>query len=245
MVMLTDRRRYLDAAVYNLKDFVNKFGDDGKNELNNVASAHVIGMDETQDTTISYCGCDVHEGKLRILFAKGYFATNVADATYRDALQEALSKAGSSGSALDFNTRTGIKNDWDPKIGAVKQRLEAITGFKDLTITPNFEATFAALDGKPEMTSGWQKQLGQYTLAYFQGLVDNLTSAGFEKDDMLQEGLQEAMEKKEIKFEIVDKLSKGSYNEAVPEDGILYLRTVVAQYPFNTNQMGYQLLDLL
>ncbi|KAF2152205.1 hypothetical protein K461DRAFT_293892 [Myriangium duriaei CBS 260.36] len=237
--------KYLEATTDNLKDFVNKFGEDGKQELNHVATAHTITMDETEDPGISYCGCDIHEGKLRILFAKTYFATNIYQATYPDTLQAALNKAGNSSASLNFNVRSGIKSDWDPKIEDLKKRLQKIIGVDELTITPNFEANFSALDGKPGLDRDWDKALGSRTLTYFEGLADNLVQAGFDKDDMLQEGLQEAFEKKEIKFEVVSKLSKGTYNETLPEDGVLVIRTNPENYNVNTHQVGYGLVDLL
>lgn len=238
-------KQYLEATVHNLKEFVDKFGANGKQELDAVASAHIITMEETDNTAIPYCGCDVYQGKLRILFRKGCFATNIKQATYCDKLQEALNMAGEADAPLNFNARSGIKADYEPKIGIVKERLEAIIGIQGLSVRPNFEANYAALDGKPGQARDWQKLLGRYTLLYFQGLVDNLTLAGFEKDDMLQEGLQEVMEKKEISFEVVDKLAKGTYNEVVLENGVLCIRTVPAMYNSNMNKVGSKLLDLL
>lgn len=52
----------------------------------------------------------------------------------------------------------------------------------------------------------------------------NLKYAGFKDDDMLQEGLAEAVPSKTIKFRVVKALKKGPRNEAEIEDGVLYLQ---------------------
>ena len=51
-----------------------------------------------------------------------------------------------------------------------------------------------------------------------------LKYAGFKEDDMLQEGLAEAVPSKTIKFRIVKALKSGYRNEAQIEDGTLYLQ---------------------
>jgi hypothetical protein len=79
---------------------------------------------------------------------------------------------------------------------------------------------------------------------------------------MLQEGLLEALEKKEIAIRVVDKLTdeKATYNGCTIEDGVLYIevsspscaaaktdhcQTVPSYWETNTGDACYTLLDIL
>ena len=50
-------------------------------------------MDEDDKKRFSYCGCDVLDGQLRILFREGYLGTNIYDAVATDNLLIALNEA--------------------------------------------------------------------------------------------------------------------------------------------------------
>ncbi len=91
----------------------------------------------------------------------------------------------------------------------------------------------------------WDRILGQASLAYFDGFAYQLKRAGFEDDDLLQEGFQDGVTKNEIALRIVDKLEKGSYNEIVIKDGILYLQTTADQWWVNVDDIGSDILDIL
>jgi hypothetical protein len=140
---------------------------------------------------------------------------------------------------------------YDEKIGDVKARLEKITGAPSLTLTPNFEEIYAKLVASEaagnKLTRDWQKHFGTQVLSYFKELADGLNNAGFEKDDMMQEGFQEAVSKNEIVFRIVDKLERPgkTYNENIIHDGVLYLQTVTKYWWSNNSQIANNLVDLL
>ena len=89
----------------------------------------------------------------------------------------------------------------------------------------------------------WDKIMGQATLAYFDGLKDQLARAGFKGDDMLQEGFQEGVSKNEISFRVVEK--SDSYNETLLEDGILVLQTTPEYFWSNTGDVGSNILEIL
>lgn len=70
----------------------------------------------------------------------------------------------------------------------------------------------------------WKGSFGTVHLAYFKGLKYQLGYQGFKDDEMLQEGLAEAIPSKTFKIRIVPKLTKGSYHQVVFEDGVAYLQ---------------------
>lgn len=74
------------------------------------------------------------------------------------------------------------------------------------------------------------KEIGEAALKYFQSMVAGLERSGFADDDLLREGFQEAVLKKEVVLRVLDKLVEGgSYNEAVLNDGALEIN--VCSFP--------------
>ena len=121
-----------------------------------------------------------------------------------------------------------------------------------LELHPNFERNFAAIatytaSGKASTTYArkWQKQLGSSTLRYFTCLIDALEGQGFAKDEMLQEGYQEFADKNEIGLRIVDKLHKGTYNECVFGNRVMYMQTTPEYWTTYVRDTGAKIIDLL
>lgn len=227
-------------------------GEDGKSELNTLASSHTITMDVTSKPGINYTGCEIASGVLRILFVKDMLGTNVTDSL--EYLSEAVNDAGISidDASLDFNARSGIKNDYEPKIGAVQAKFQKILATPTFDIEPNFEYNYAAIKAfaKTSKQSNsypreWQKSLGRFTLDYFHEFAEVMENKGFGDDDMLQEGFKESVEKNQITLRIVDKLSKGNYNEPVIENGVLYIQTTADNWATNVGDPAYKLIDIL
>lgn len=96
-------------------------------------------------------------------------------------------------------------------------------------------------DDRPD----WEKQLGYMAIQYFKGLLYTLEYEKFGSDDMLQEGFAEAVDKGEIKFRVVKKLTSGSYNESVVEDGVLYMQTIPEKWGTNCSDVASKIVDLL
>ena len=121
-----------------------------------------------------------------------------------------------------------------------------------LELHPNFERNFAAVSaydasGKKStiFPREWQKRFGRSTLEYFKYLVEQLERQGFAKDDMLQEGYQEVVDKNEIGLKVVDKLQKGTYNECVFENGVMYMQTTPEYWTSNMRDAGAKIVDML
>ncbi|KAJ8104576.1 hypothetical protein ONZ43_g7784 [Nemania bipapillata] len=71
---------YFDSASRRLVEFEETYGEDGVKELNSICHAHVMVMDIDDQKRFSYCGADVIDGQLRLLFAPGYLASNISSA---------------------------------------------------------------------------------------------------------------------------------------------------------------------
>lgn len=244
---LTD---YVENAISRLGQFKDENGKDGVADLNEICSAHVLTMDFDEAKANRCCGVDVFEGKLRILFAEGNLAVNIYDCLELQKLRDALNSAPAPGGpGLSFAAKASIRNDYDPEIENIRKRIAGIIKKDDIKLNPNWESCFTALKaardgGNKDLREDWETQLGSMHKLYFEGVVSQLDWQKFGEDEMLQEGLNEAVEKGEIAFRIVDKLG-GGYNECVIEDGIMYLQTTPSNYAVNITECARNLVDLL
>ena len=245
--------RYIERAIVRIDEFIQKYGDDGKVELNNLASKHVITLAPTE-RDIGYTGCDISDGLLRLLFTKGNLGVNIDQAC--EDLAGAISDAGvatNSGdeSVLTFHAKNSIRADYDPRIDKLTARCQKIFALPVLELTPNFETNFAKLATyRPEnygFPSNWQQSFGRYCFEYFEGFASAIEELGFAKDEMLQEGFKEAVEKNEVSLRVVDKLVSGSssYNECIIENGILYIQTTPRDWSVNISDPARSLIDVL
>jgi hypothetical protein len=225
--------------IKNLKEFVQKYGDDGKNEINSVCSNHkiVLAIDDTEKH--NYCGSDIKDGNLRLLSHPDKFGSFPSDAS--NDIVGALKNAPAPAGSMNLATRNGIKTDYEAKVEPVRAAIAKIVGIPDLKLTPNFEYNYGVLDAMGSAAgSDWGAKLGASTLSYFQGVKTSLEKQKFDSDDMLQEGFQEAISEKEITLKIVDKLEcGGSYNEVYIKDGVL-----IVQVSFMFDLTLFQLLTL-
>jgi hypothetical protein len=215
---------YFGPFVKNLTQFVEKYGADGKTELNTVVSSHkvILAVDDTGKLT--YCGSDVKDGVLRLLFHAGKLGMFPSDAS--NDIVGALKAAPAPPGSMNLATRNGIKTNYEAAVEEVRAAIAKLVGVPDLKLTPNFEYNYGALSAMGDRAgSDWGAKLGHATLAYFQGVKSSLEKEKFGSDDMLQEGFQEAINKNEITLKIVDKLDcGGSYNEVVIKDGVLIVQ---------------------
>jgi hypothetical protein len=186
-------------------------------------------MDVDEEKRFNYTGCDVVDGKLRILFHPKYLGTNISDALVYlpDALNKAEQPAGKDGKppVMGVLARLGISKDYAPQIGAVEEKINKMLK-TTIKLNPMWDENFAALKAGKDVRDDWEKEFGNMVFLYFQGAATQMEYQKFGEDDMLQEGLLEAIEKHEIAFRVVDKLvqNHSSYNECLIEDGVLYIR---------------------
>lgn len=215
---------YFGPLVTNLKKFVDTYGDDGKAEINSVASSHktILTVDDTGKQ--NYCGSDIKDGVLRLIFHAEKLGMFPSDAS--NDIIAALKAAPAPAGSMSLATRNDIKTSYEAVVEEVRAAIAEVVAVPDLKLTPNFEYNYGVLLAMGDAAgSSWGAKLGQDTLAYFRGVKSSLEKQGFGKDDMLQEGFQEAIDKNEITLKIVDKLDcGGSYNEVIIKDGVLIVQ---------------------
>jgi hypothetical protein len=214
----------MDGFMANIKQFNEKFGEDGKSELNTLCSKHQLVLAPQDTTTFTYGGLEIKEGVLRIVFSENNLATNVdsVSADFAQALKDAPPAPGAS--ALNIKARNSIREKYDPHVEEVRAAIATLVNMPSLKLNPNFEPNAAQLAKTADQNQYWDTQIGEATLDYFKGVKSTLERNGFKNDDMLQEGFQEAVNKGEICFRIIDKLVKETYVETQIENGVLYIQ---------------------
>lgn len=219
---------YFDGFIYNLKYFLGQHGDGGKEELNTVCPTHILAL--SPSTKFSYCGCEIKDGKMGLLFHPNNLGTNISYMGQN--LAETLSTAPQpdGGPSLSYAARHSIKTDYDTKIGAMLEKAQKILQNPNLKFEPEFEEQGKMLKGGKDVRDDWETNLGSFAVKYYESFLDVLASEKFESDEMLREGLEEGMPKGVVKLRIVEKLGtdQTGYNEVVLDDG-----TLVIQVRFN------------
>ncbi|KAK5658928.1 hypothetical protein OQA88_1744 [Cercophora sp. LCS_1] len=243
-------KSYVEGAVYYLKYLGGRY-DSLIGEVNEIASAHVLTMDVDEESRVSYCGVDVVDGKLRIIFNPTSLGVNINDALSESNLLPALNNAPTD-KPLSFSARLGIASDYEPAIAAVRHQFAELLGKQDdeINLNPNFEETFAKLkeaasNKKNDIRDDWQNNLGSFTLKYWEGLAYQMKYQKVGEDDLVQEGFLDAVSSLEFKFRIVDSLEYASYAEVVIKDGILYLQSKATTWGTNIDYAAEKLIDQL
>ncbi|EFQ31760.1 uncharacterized protein GLRG_06735 [Colletotrichum graminicola M1.001] len=242
--------QYVSSAISNLKTFASTYGDDGKAELNSICHARslLLDLDDRPDKSarVTYCGVLVREGgKLAIVFSEGKLGTNADYAVDGPGLLKALNDAPpapGSDNAMSYAARTSIEE--------TRKKLADMLERPDVVLVPNFEANFARLREAAkkkgsEVRDDWEGNLGGFTRMYFEGLEYQMAYQKFGDDDLLREGFNEAVEKGEFHFRIVDKMAYGTYGEVVVEDGTIYVQTRAHHFGSNVNYAAEKILDQL
>ncbi|KAK3989905.1 hypothetical protein QBC44DRAFT_381029 [Cladorrhinum sp. PSN332] len=245
-------KAYVEGAIYQIKYLTGRY-ENLKDEINDIAHAHVLTLDveDANPARFSYCGSDVTDGKLRILFVETCLGTNVDYCLQEDSLLGALNAAPSD-KPFSFYARASIRNEYEPQIAEARHDIAQLLGKNDdeVTLTPNFEDTFAKLQEASKkrdssLREDWQKVIGDFIYRYFSGLVYQMKYQKVGEDELIQEGFLEAVSKNEIAFRIVDNLKYDSYCECDVEDGVLYLQTKAETFGVNIDNVGQKLVDRL
>jgi hypothetical protein len=243
---------YVEGAIYQIKYLSGRY-DSLAAEINEIAHAKVLTLDvdETEPSRFSYCGADVEDGKLRMLFNKDNLGVNISDSLQEAKLFAALNGAPTE-KPISFLSRLNIRTEYDPNIAAVQHQLAELLGKSDdeIKMNPNFEDTFAKLSAYKktkgsELRDDWETCLGSYTLKYYEGLVYQMKYQKVGEDDMIQEGFVEAVPDLEFTFRIVEKLNKGTYGEVEFADGKCYLQAPADKWGYNVDYIAEKIIDLL
>ena len=120
----------------------------------------------------------------------------------------------------------------------------------EVTLNANFEANFAALEAARKVKDSsvrddWEANLGGFTLQYFEGLAYQMKYIKVGEDEMVQEGLLEAVSTNQYVFRVVEKLKYETYCEVDIEEGVLYLQCTPGYFGTNVHQAAAKLMDRL
>lgn len=245
-------RDYFTRAVEEIGRYIDRQGPAARNELNRLAWGHIMTLEPSN--TIAHSGCDIDNGKLRLLFNGKYLSYNIQDCCKE--LGDVVNKTGrenQSSSELDFNAKQNIKQEYEPNIGQILAKAQHELHSPSLQFTPNFEANYAKLahyaaadpDSSRNLPREWERRFGKDTLQYFAAFADHVQSAGYAKDDMMLEAFGEAVPKSEVSFRVVDELQKKTYNEIIVENGVLVMQCVPQYWITNIKDLPMDLEDLL
>jgi hypothetical protein len=246
MARLTTKSSYVEGVEWQLKYFIGKYGDDGKDEINTLCPAHTLTMDLDVGKKFSYCGCEVTEsGALAIVFAEEALGSNIDYAASEEHLTKALNAASAASLPMSYVARKSIREEYTKQIGPIQAKINEQLG-KEIALKPEFEAAFEKLKAAKDADESWEVNLGMYIKGYFEALASWLEYNKAKDDEMIGEGVNEAMASGNVFFRIVDEgVVKSGYNEVVVEGEALYLQTVPKNFGVNIGQVADKLMDLL
>lgn len=200
-------------------------------------------MDVDLNSKVEGNGCEVSpSGQLVLLFNPDSLNSNIENCLERNKLEKALNEAPSS-LPMNFQARSSIANEYEKGIGKVQSIINEQLG-KEIIIDPGFEDAFVKLKAGASRRD-FDENLGPWILLYFQGFAEWLERNNVKGDDMVQEGLNDVMGEGKVAFRVVEKMKGDSYNEAIPEGGVLYLQTDAKNYGSNVENAAERLMDLL
>ncbi len=220
---LTFQTRYFDAFVYSLKNsFLANHGDSGKEELNTICPKHTVTL--VASPKFSYCGCDIQDGQLRLLFHPNNLGSNISHVGEKiaEALFDASQPEGAS--SLSYAARHSIETDYTTNIIPLLEKAQKLLQNPKLEFQPNFEALGAKLKSGKNVRDDWATNLGSFAFKYLESFVDVLEREKFHEDEMLREGFEEGVPKGVVQLKVVDTLKNGGYNEVVLDDGALIIQ---------------------
>ena len=217
--------RYVQAAQNQIKSFVDRHGEQGKTEINDVCTAHSLILDVDTSKSFTYNGCAVtSEGQLAILFNEDQLAVNIDDPLEESKLAKALNDAPTASAPMSYIARESVEIGWDKDIDSTKTNISEMLQ-TEVTLDPKFQETYDTLKAASEAPDHWETNLGNFTRFYFEALASSFRSQSFDSDEMLREAITEAMEKRSVAFRVVDKSKmKKTYNECTFESGVLYMQ---------------------
>jgi len=239
---------YINSFIDRLKDYTkNGKDEEAKEAVRKVAKQHSITL--LPDEAVHYCGMNIKDGEIRLLFRPKDLGTNISDVAkgIAKAVDVALDALGEND--LPVVTRRAIVASLDPAITKAQGKLKAL--FKeDFKLEADIGDVLKKLLAAPEAINWYKEYVNQraaeWTALYFENAVNQLEQKKFGSDDMLQEAFLESTEKRVIRFEIVDSLKNGkTYNDTFFEDGEYKIQTTAKNFGTNVGDVGKDVVERL
>jgi len=87
---------------------------------------------------------------------------------------------------------------------------------------------------------------GSFVFKYIDSLLYHMKYNKFAEDDLMYDGFNELVEKNEVIFRIVEKVTGPSnYKQCLVEDGVLVLQTTPANFGTNVDGVAEKIVDIL
>ncbi|KLT41917.1 hypothetical protein CC85DRAFT_286008 [Cutaneotrichosporon oleaginosum] len=193
----------MEAAVYQLRRFVNEYGDTGKAEIHAAVPKRVLSMDVDEAEKYLYCGPLVKDGVLYIVFRSDRLYVNLDDGLDPIKLTRALSETpAASAATLSPTVKVSIAKNYDPKAEQLRVAVAEAVNVPDLKLVPNFEHNYGAMKAAQaagvSVRSGWEDALARATADYFAELASQLKRHKIATDDILQEAFVDVVSKREV-----------------------------------------------
>jgi len=238
---------YFVAFIEKLK----KYTDDAKDAeameaLRKVVKQRSITLVPTDK--VSYCGVEIKDGEIRLLFKHSYLGTNISDVatTLPVAVDDAIDALGEND--LPVVARRAIKEHLDPAVKELQEKLKKMLN-KDYKFEYDILASIRKLKEHPDDINWYKQYINQrvpeWTARYFKAAVEKLEKKNFGKDEMLQEAFVESTETGIIRFELVDKLKHGTYNDTIFEGGEYKLQVTPKYFGSNVDDIGRDVVERL
>jgi hypothetical protein len=163
---------YIQGAIYRITYFLESQGHGAESvaEINKIASTHTITIYPDLEKKTSYCGVDIKDGILRILFREECLGTNIDSAL--ENIEKALNDAAAGEPGLSYTARNSIKQEWEKDAAELQKDIAEQTHNADITLNPNFEAVAEALkNGGQDVRDDWERNLGSFVKKYFDSLL--------------------------------------------------------------------------
>lgn len=239
---------YYSSLVNAVRDYTNQGKDEeAKEVLRKVVPKHSSTIDATDK--VSYCGLDIVDGELRVVFNYKYLGSNISSVGEKIAsvVDQALDALGEN--ELPIVARRSIQKNITEKLPEWQELTQELFG-KEYKFEFDVRAALDKLSQFPDDISWFKDRINEavpsFIGGYFEAVLRNLKDLNFGKDDMLQEAFLDATGSQIIRFEVVDKLAKGkSYNDAVFVDGELRLQAAPKNFASNISDIGRDLVDKL
>ena len=134
-------KSYFEGFADQLENYIKTYGDDGKATFNSTVSTKKITFEIDDAGKVSYCGCDIKEGRFRILAGETYLGTNISDACRNILKAVEDAEAAGGGSGLSVGAKANVKETVDKEFPALEKEFSDILGTK-ITLDANLEANY-------------------------------------------------------------------------------------------------------
>ncbi|CAG8823925.1 10588_t:CDS:1 [Gigaspora margarita] len=222
--------QYFSSLIKNIENYTKK--DDLIRQefldLTSTRTFHLMVDNEVED----YHDVKIIDGGLYIMVHPEKFGTNASPG------YDIVERLHAPDSVLPVITKVNIRDQWTIKIPALKKKLKDAVR-DEIEFVVDFDNIFKIAKKNSDSNGKWYKnKLGEIVYGYFEPLVANII-----KDDMVRDNFVEIVNTKKIYLIFDEEVT--DYNDIIVKDGALYIRVGPNYLGTNSNNIGYNIIDVL